>query len=33
MSTKDLNLKLRLKSTLPPELDALIQKVIVRIDL
>jgi len=28
MSTKDLNLKLRIKSTLPPELDALIQKVI-----
>ncbi len=28
MSTKDLNLKLRVKSTLPPELDALIQKVI-----
>ena len=28
MSTKDLNLKLRIKSTLSPELDALIQKVI-----
>jgi GxxExxY protein len=28
MSTKDSNLKLRIKSTLTPELDALIQKVI-----
>ena len=28
MRTKDLNLKLRVKSTLPPELDSLIQKVI-----
>lgn len=28
MGTKDLNLKLRIKSTLPPEVDLLIQKVI-----